>query len=125
MPKILRALKVDNIEVARVKESLLSVKRQRCWKDYFETIMNEQNYCNYNVEGDTQQGSVESVGTNNVIQVLRQSKDKIPHRLLDVSLELIACNRKVRIKVMVELCKQVKDTYGILAKLAITVMVPL
>ena len=33
-------------------------ERDEVWKDYLERIMNEENYCHHNVEGDTVDGPV-------------------------------------------------------------------
>ena len=49
-------------------------KRGIVIKDYMERIMNEENYCNHNVEGDEVEGPVVCVSRQEMLQTLNEMK---------------------------------------------------
>ena len=46
----------------------------KVWKDYMEGIMNEENDCDHNEEGDAVEDPVVSVSREEVLQVLNKNK---------------------------------------------------
>ena len=49
-------------------------EKERCkvWKDYMESIMNEENDLDHNVEGDTVEGPVVCLSRKEVLQALNE-----------------------------------------------------
>ena len=79
------------------KLCLSEMERGKVWKDYMERIMNEENDWIQNVEGDAVEGQVICVNREEVLQGLNEMKTgKVPGPS-EVSLELIAARKRVRI----------------------------
>ena len=56
-------------------ESGVSVRRKEVVrKDYMERIMNEENYWDYNVEGDAVESPVDCVSSEEVLQALNENR---------------------------------------------------
>ena len=72
-------------------------ERSKVRKDYVECIMNEENYCDHNVEGDTVEGSVVCVSREEVLQALNEIKRGKAHRRSEVLLKPIAASGGVGI----------------------------
>ena len=49
-------------------------ERGTVWKDYVERIMNEENNCDRNVDGDVVEGPVHCVSIEEVLQALNEMK---------------------------------------------------
>ena len=70
-------------------------ERGKVWKDYVGRIINEENDCEHNVEGDAVEGPVVCVGREEVLQALNEMKTIKAPGPSDVSLELNAASRGV------------------------------
>ena len=69
-----------------VMDSCVSVRQKEVWKDYIERIMNEENDCDHNVEGD----AVDCVSGEEVMQALDEMRIGITCGPSHVSEELLA-----------------------------------
>ena len=89
-----------------------------------ERIMNEENDCGHNVEGNVER-SVVCVCREAVLQVLNEIKTgKAPGHSV-VSLELIAASGGVGSQVMAEVCQRVLDGFGMPVEWALRIVVPI
>ena len=71
-----------------------------------EWIMNEEDDCNHNVEGDAVEGPVVCVIREEVLQALNEMKTGNAPGPSDVSLELIAASGGEGIQMMAESCQR-------------------
>ena len=111
--RLVTAIKIDSKEVEggrcmRGSDGQLCFGKKetyKVWKDYIDRIMNEENDCDNNAEGDAADCVVVGVSREEVLQVLNEKKiGKVPGHS-DVSLELIAASGGVGIQVMAEICQ--------------------
>ena len=70
-----------------------------------ERIMNEENYLDHNVEGNTVEGLVVCVNREEVLQALIEKKTGKDPGPSEVSLQLIAACMGVGIHVMAKICQ--------------------
>ena len=90
-----------------------------------ERIMNHENDCGHNVEGDAAQGPVVCVSREEALQALNVMKTgKVPGPS-EVSLELIAASGGVGIQMMAEICRKVLDGFGMPADWALSIVAPI
>ena len=74
-----------------------------------EKITNEQNKWDYMVETDVVEGPVEKVARNEIVEAMQRMKSGKATGTSEVSVEMIVASGKIRVKVMMELCKHVLD----------------
>ena len=87
-------------------------ERGQVWKEYMESVMNDENDCDHNVEGDAVEGPTICVCREEVLQALNKVKTGIAPGSSEVPLELIAASMGVGIQVMIEICQRVLDGFG-------------
>ena len=75
-------------------------ERGNVWKNYMESIMNEENDGDHNVEGDAVEGPVVCVSREEVLKALSEIKTQKAPGPSDISLLLIAASGGVGIQVM-------------------------
>ena len=68
-------------------------------------IVNDENDWDNNVEGDAFKDPVISVNREEMLQALNEMKTGKDPGPLEISLELIAASREVRIQMMAEICQ--------------------
>ena len=98
-------------------------KRDKVWKDYKESIMNEENDLEHSVEGDVVDVPVVYVSRDEVLQVLNEMKTGKAYGPSEVSLELITASGGVGIQVMAEICQRVLDGFGMPVEWALSIVV--
>ena len=133
MPKLVKGMKTDSIEVERGrckrgsdgKLCFSEKERGKIWKDYMERIMKEENDWDHNVEGDAVEGPVVCVSREGVLQTLNEMKTGRAPEPSEVSLELITASRGVGIQVMVEICQKILDGFAMPAEWALSIVVPI
>ena len=81
----------------------------KVWKDCMERIMNEENECDHNVEGDAVEGPAVCISREEVLQALNDMKTGKAPGTSEVSLELIAASGGVGIQLMAEICQNALD----------------
>ena len=68
-------------------------ERGKVWKDYIKRIINKENDCDHNVEGDAVEGQVVCVSRKEVQLALNEMKTGKALGPSNASLELIAASR--------------------------------
>ena len=133
MFRLLKGLKTDSNEVedgrcmrgSDGKVCFSEKERGKVWKDYMERIINEENDCDRNVEGDAVEGPVVYVSREEVLQALNEIKAGTAPGCSEVSLVLIAASGGVEIQTMAEIYQIVLDGFGMPAEWAVSVVVPI
>ena len=82
MLRLVKELKTDSKEVEggrcmRGSDGTLyfsEKEKNKVWKDYMERIMNEENDCDHNVEGNAVEGAAVCVSREDVQQALNEMK---------------------------------------------------
>ena len=80
-------------------------ERGKFWKDYMESIMNEENHSDCNVEGEAVEGTVVRVRREEVLQALNEVKTGKAIGPSLASLELSAASGGVGVQVIAEICQ--------------------
>ena len=131
MLRLVKGLKTDSKEVEggqcmRGRDGKLSFsekERGKDWKDYIERIMNEENDCDHNVEGNAVECQVICVRREDVLKALNEMKIRKDHEPSEVSLELIVASGGEGIQVMAEMCQRMLDGFGMLVEWALSIVV--
>ena len=84
MFRLVKGMKTDSKEVeggrcmkgSNGKLYFNEKERGKVWKDYMERLMNEENDCDHNVEGDAAEGPVVCVSREEVLQALNENRKR-------------------------------------------------
>ena len=99
--------------------------RAKIWKKHMEKIMNEENEWDHMVETDLEEGPVEKVARNKIVEAVQSMKSRKASGPSKVSVEMIVASGKIGIKVMMELCQRLLDGRGMPDEWKTSVIVPI
>ena len=126
MFRLVKGLKTDSKQVEGGSDGKLCFsekERGKVLKDYVERIMSEENDRDHSVEGDVEDGPVDCISREELLQALNEMKTGKDPGPSEVSIELIAADRGVGIQAMAEICQRGLDEFGMPVEWALSIVV--